>query len=73
MKKEYIGLKAEKVDFGAYNMVTESSLPPGCMIIVANLVSENGPPNEVGSSQTCINPYDTTQYWYFGNNPFLDD
>ncbi|MBR5345737.1 MAG: hypothetical protein IK127_07915 [Clostridia bacterium] len=61
MKKEYVGLKAEKIDFGAYNMVTVGSLPAGCIQIVANQV-------DPGAS-TCNNPTDTTSYMYLNNKP----
>ena len=64
MKKMYTGLKAEKVDFGHYDLVTVGSLPPGCIQIVANVV-------DPGAS-TCNNPSSTTSYMYLGNNPFGD-
>jgi len=69
VKKEYSGLKAEMIDFGDYKMVTDGSLPSGCITIVADLVSENGEHNQYGSDQRCINPIDTTQFWYFNNRP----
>lgn len=69
MKKKYTGLMAEKVDFGEYRMVTVASLPPGCITIVADLVSYDGEHNQYGSNQQCINPTDTTQYWYFADHP----
>ena len=66
MKKVYTGLKAEKIDFGSYNMATTGSLPPGCIQIVANVVQAGG--------NTCENPTDTTSYMYLFNNPgFPDD
>lgn len=69
MKKVYTGLKAEKVDFGTYNMVTDGSLPATCITIVADLVTADGIHNQYGTDQRCINPSDTTQYWYFGDRP----
>lgn len=63
MKRVYTGLKAEKVDFGSYDIATATSLPPGCIQVVANEVEY------VGSS-VCLNPYDTTQYMYVGKDPW---
>ena len=62
MKKQYTAMKAEKIDFGAYDMVTVGSLPPGCIQVVANVT-------EPGSS-VCGNPGSTTSYMYVGNNPY---
>lgn len=64
MKKNYAALKAEKIEFGAYDMVTAGSLPPGCMQIVANVV-------EPGAN-VCQNPPSTISYMYLGNNPYGD-
>lgn len=64
MKKMYTGLKAEKVDFGYYDLITVGSLPPGCIQIVADLVNPG--------DQVCQNPKDTTQYMYILNNPYGD-
>ena len=61
MKKNYTGLKAEKIDFGSYNMATDASIPAGCIQIVANVV-------EFGA-QVCQNPTDTTSYMYINNRP----
>lgn len=60
-KRVYTGLKAEKVDFGGYDIATDGSLPPGCIQIVADVVAEGG--------NVCENPKDTTQYMYIGNYP----
>ena len=65
MKKGYTGLKAEKIDFGSYNMATAASLPPGCIQLVAN-VTEPG-------SQVCGNPSSTTSYMYYGDHPTFPD
>lgn len=68
MKKIYTGLKAEKVDFGNYNMIA-ASIPASCIKIVANL--ENG--GVYGSTQQCVNNPSTTFYWYIGDRePGLD-
>jgi len=65
VKREYSGLKAEKVDLGSYNMVTFGSLPPGCIEIVANYAG--GVENKY-NGQTCENPYETTQYVEVGHH-----
>lgn len=65
MKREYSGLKAEKVDLGSYNMVTFGSLPPGCIEIVADYAGEV---HNTQNGQTCLNPPDTTQYIEFGDH-----
>lgn len=62
MKKEYTGLMAEKVDFGSYDIATGSSLPSGCIQIVADVVDPG--------ANVCKNPTDTTQYMYLFNDPF---
>ena len=62
MRKVYTGLKAEKVDFGSYDLATVGSLPPGCIQIVADVVEPHG--------NVCENPYDTTQYMYLFDSPF---
>lgn len=64
MKREYIGLKVEKIDFGAYNMVATGSLPSNCIQIVSNRVDPG--------DNVCQNPSDTTSYMYVGNNPYGD-
>ena len=64
LKKTYTGLKAEKIDFGAYDIATANSLPPGCIQIVADRV-------DPGDS-VCQNPKDTTQYMYLNDNPYGD-
>lgn len=64
MKKAYTGLTAEKIDFGSYEAVTEGSLPPGCIQIVADVVNPG--------DNYCQNPKDTTQYKYLFDNPFGD-
>lgn len=64
MKKMYAGLKAEKIDFGAYDSVIANSLPGGCMQIVANVV-------DAGASQ-CKNPGSTISYMYILDNPYGD-
>ncbi len=61
MKKAYMGLKAEKIDFGTYNMATTGSTPAGCMQIVANVL--NG-------TNTCQNPPATISYMWILNNPY---
>lgn len=61
MKKNYAALKAEKIDFGAYDMATTGSVPAGCMQIVANVL--NG-------TQTCQNPPETISYMWVLNNPY---
>ena len=48
MKRKYTAMKAEKIDFGTYDMATFGSLPAGCIQIVANKV-------ETGSN-VCVNP-----------------
>lgn len=66
MKKEYTGLKAERVELGTYNMVTEGSLPPGCIQIVADYVEPG--------DRVCQNPGSTISYKYLFDNPgFPDD
>lgn len=62
MKKVYTGLKAEKVDFGSYDMVIATSPPPGCIQVVANL----------SDGTRCINDPDTTSYMWVLNNPYGD-
>ena len=62
MKKAYSGLMAEKVDFGKYDLATTSSLPPGCIQLVADEVVPGG--------NVCRNPKDTTQYMYLFSDPF---
>ena len=64
MKRKYTAMKAEKIDFGTYDMATFGSLPAGCIQIVANKV-------ETGSN-VCVNPSDTTQYMYLMDNPYGD-
>lgn len=61
MKKNYAAIKAEKIDFGAYDMATVGSLPPGCIQIVANVVDLGG--------STCQNPTDTTSYMFLFDHP----
>ena len=61
MKKVYTGLKAEKIDFGAYDSVIKTSLPPGCLLIVSNTV--------LTGTQVCHNPTDTTAHMYYGDHP----
>lgn len=61
MKKVYTGLMAEKINFGAYDMATVGSLPPGCMQIVANVV-------DPGDS-VCQNPGETISYMYINDHP----
>ena len=39
MKKNYATIKAEKIDFGAYDMVTTASNLSGCMRIVSNVLN----------------------------------
>ena len=68
MKKEYTGLMAEKVDFGSYNMVTEESVPPGCIKIVADLVGDVHNYYD-DDTQQCVNNPDTTFYWYILDHP----
>lgn len=63
MKKTYVGFKAEKINFGAYDVVA-TSLPGNCMQIVANKVDPG--------DQTCQNPKDTTSYMYIFDNPYGD-
>ena len=63
MKKVYTGLMAEKVDFGAYDMVADASTPSSCMQIVANTL--NG-------TNTCQNPKETISYMWILNNPYGD-
>lgn len=65
MKKVYNGLKAEKVDFGNYDLATIGSLPPGCGQIVADVVKPG--------MSTCDNPPSTTNYMYYGNSPFANN
>ena len=65
MKKNYAALKAEKIDFGAYDMATAGSVPPGCIQIVANYVS----PGE----STCQNPSSTISYMYINDHPAFPD
>ena len=65
MKKAYFGLKAEKIDFGSFNMVAFGSLPPGCIQIVADVVDPG--------DNVCKNPYSTTQYMYLFDHPFFPD
>ena len=66
MKKNYAALKAEKIDFGAYDMATDTSgVPAGCIQIVANLVVPGG--------NTCTNPTDTTSYMYINDHPVFPD
>lgn len=68
MKKKYIGLKAEKVDFGRYDMVTLSCppMPNTCIQIVADVVVPN--------SNQCDNPPSTTQYMWLNDSPnWCDD
>ncbi len=66
MKKNYDALKAEKIDFGAYDMVTDGpSMPGGCIQIVANVTEPGG--------QICGNPTDTTSYMYVGDHPVFPD
>lgn len=66
MKNQYSAMKAEKIDFGAYDMVTVGSMPPGCIQIVANVVDPG--------SNVCKNPESTTSYMYINNQPgFPDD
>lgn len=64
MKKTYTGLKAEKVEFGSYSMVTDGSLPPGCIQIVANVVAPG--------DRVCQNPTSTISYMYIFDNPGYD-
>ena len=72
VKKKYTGLMAEKIEFEAYNMVTDGSLPAGCITIVADLV--NGGHNyDVARDQQCLNDPDTTQYWYISDHPIGED
>ena len=61
MKKNYAAMKAEKIDFGAYDMATDASLPAGCIQVVANVTEPN--------SNVCGNPSSTTSYMYIGNHP----
>ena len=61
MKKNYAALKAEKIDFGAYDMATTGSVPAGCIQIVANVVNPG--------ASTCQNPSDTTSYMYINDHP----
>ena len=65
MKKEYTGLKAEKIDLGSYNMATVGSLPPGCIQIVADVVNPG--------DNYCQNPSSTTQYKYLFDHPAFPD
>jgi hypothetical protein len=65
MKKQYTAMKAEKIDFGAYDMVTVGSLPGDCIQIVANVVEPGG--------SKCGNPTSTTSYMYIGDNPGYPD
>lgn len=60
MKEQYTAMKAEKIDFGAYDMATTGSIPDSCIQIVAN--------HRVGN--TCTNPSDTTQLMWVGDNPY---
>ena len=62
MKDNYVGLTAEKVDFGSYDIATNSSLPSGCIQIVADLVDPG--------ANKCKNPSDTTQYMYINKDEF---
>ncbi len=64
MKKNYMGLKAEKIDFGSFNMATTCSgpMPPSCIQIVADLVD--------AGSNVCKNQPSTIQYMWFGDSPY---
>lgn len=64
MKKIYTGLKAEKIEFGAYESIAATSLPPGCIQIVADLVNPG--------DSVCQNPKATTSYMYLFDNPYGD-
>ena len=67
MKKMYTGLKAEKIDFGRYDVVTANSLPAGCIRIVAN---RNDAGEKVSQeSGQCINDITTISYLYVNNDP----
>lgn len=59
MRRAYTGLKAERIDFGSYNMVTYFSVPKGCYTIVADL--------QDGS--TCTNPDGTQQVFWQADHP----
>jgi len=63
MRKMYTGLKAEKVDFGRYDMVTLScgTMPDTCNQIVADQV--------IPGDNKCNNPPSTIQYMWFGDSP----
>ena len=61
MKKNYATIKAEKIDFGAYDMVTTASNLSGCMRIVSNVL--NG-------THTCQNPPETISYMWINSNPY---
>lgn len=63
MKKNYAAIKAEKIDFGAYDMVTTGSIPSSCIQIVAD---------KREGTQQCSNPPSTTQLMWVGNNPYGD-
>ena len=63
MKKNYAEIKAEKIEFGAYDMVTTYSIPDSCIQIVADL--------KVGD-QVCTNPGETIQYLWVNDNPYGD-
>ena len=65
MKKGYNGLKAEKIDFGSYNMAIATSMPGTCIQIVANQV-------DPGAS-VCNNPIDTTSYMFINDHPVFPD
>lgn len=65
MKKRYNALKAEKIDFGTYDMVTNGSIPSGCIQIVANVVNPG--------ASVCNNPPSTTSYMYIYDNPGFPD
>lgn len=62
MRRTYTGLKAEKVDFGRFDIATRGSLPSGCIQIVADVVAPGG--------NVCENPPDTTHYMYIGKDPY---
>ena len=62
MKKQYTGLKAEKVSFKLGDDIITTS--PSCIQIVANTV--------LPGTSTCSNPTDTTAYVWYGNNPYGD-
>lgn len=64
MKKQYTGLRAEKVSIEVNNDIIVASIPSTCFQIVANTVLEG--------TQVCSNPSDTTLHRWYGNNPYDD-